>query len=159
MVSLFPCFCITIMHCNLVFAFGFPWRCLLSGSCSMFRGQAGLFNSAAASHEYTRETVSAAGLISGGWWVGGGGSSTRLHFFRSPISLSSSLARTWTHTAVPKVSLWAGTQHFIKSRSPVSQLVLHCDVPIPFYVNASYQPSMCQHKLPGSNSDYHITPT
>lgn len=142
------------MHCNLVFAFGFPWWCLLSGSCSMFRGQAGLFNSAAASHEYTLETVSAAGLISGG------GRARVLACISLALSfLSHTHAHTCAHTAIPKVSLWAGTQHFIKSHSPVSQLMLRCDVPIPFYVNTSYQPSMCQHKLSSSNSDYHITPT
>lgn len=92
-VSLFPCFCITIMHCNLVFAFSFPWWCLLSGSCSMFRGQAGLFNSAAASHEYTLETVSAAGLISGR----GGGARVLACISPALSFLSLSLSHTCTH--------------------------------------------------------------
>lgn len=122
-VSLFPCFCITIMRCNLVFAFSFPWWCLLSGSCSMFRGQAGLFNSAAASHEYTLETVSAAGLISGGWRS----SSTCLHFSCSLISLSFSLTHMHTH---------ARTQPFL--RCPYGQELSTLLSPTPQWTNLCF---------------------
>lgn len=42
-------------------------------------------------------------------------------------TLTHSHTLTLSHTHTPKVSLWGGTQHFIKSPSPASQLMLRCD--------------------------------
>lgn len=125
-VSLFPCFCITIMHCNLVFAFSFLSWCLLSGSCSMFGGQAGLFNSAAASHEYTLETVSAAGLISRGkrTWV-----LACISLALSFLSLSLSFSLTHTHTR-------AHTQPF--PRCPYGQELSTLSSPTPQWANLCF---------------------
>lgn len=119
----------------------------------MLHRQAGLFNSAVTSHEDTLENISsAAGLIIGGGWVAFRWSG-RLCWCTCPVF---SYCQTHTHAvpSIPKVSLLEGPQHFIKSpphrrhrSTPASQIMLCHDVPFPFYVNTSYQPRMCQHKL------------
>lgn len=112
----------TVKKTNIGVCFQLPvvLCCALSRSLSMLRRQAGLFNSAVTSHEDTLENISsAAGLIIR---EGGGDCAGAL--------APSSLTFKRTHTLFP-----------------ANQIMLCHDVPFPFYVNTSYQPRMCQHKL------------
>lgn len=69
-----------------------------------------------------------------------------------PVHLPpSSLTFKRTHTlfpALPRCPCWKDLNTPYRHRStPANQIMLCHDVPFPFYVNTSYQPRMCQHKL------------
>lgn len=133
----------TVKKTNIGVCFQLPvvLCCALSRSLSMLRRQAGLFNSAVTSHEDTLENISsAAGLIIR---EGGGDCAGAL--------APSSLTFKRTHTlfpALPRCPCWKDLNTPYRHRStPANQIMLCHDVPFPFYVNTSYQPRMCQHKL------------